>query len=705
MNAGPCNRESPRSVAFHISRPSLGVRRLVTFLGSVAIAFPAAVAGQARPDSIPADSVRLLGGITVSVAKPAITGGGASSVVISLDSMASLPAPTMEQVLRSMPLIQIRTNSRGEAQPALRGSEDRQISILMDGVPLTLGWDHRTDMSIIPLTAAQEITLVRGLSSILYGPNTLGGVVEVDVARGQTRVGSVDPISVGFALDGTGGTNVSVTGGHLVDDSDHQWVFRGGAGFTDRRGVPVADATLTNPELFPEYVADGDLRLNSDVRRVDGFFTARYRADEGVWGSFSASGYDAARGVPPEAHQSDPRLWRYPEQQRVIAAMSGGTGTRETRFGRGDVEASVGVDWGTTLIEQYATEEYQTIEETEFGEDFVTTFRLLGEHTLGERADVRMAGTFADVAHDEVLTPGEANRYGQRLWSVGVETEMRFGARELTSVTLGGAFDGSDTPESGDKPALESISDYGVRAGVTSLVTDGILVHGNVSRRSRFPSLRELYSGALGRFEPNPGLQPETLFGTEAGFTMTKGPGEVQLVGFHHRLSNGIVRRSVTDTNGDRRFQRVNQDQVRSTGGELLIVGTLGLATISGDLTIQDVKGLEADGTERELEYEPAVAGKLGVLLPVPADVQMGADVRFTGEQLCENPEVGGLQPLASATTFDLTLRRLFGVRSGGALSRVDVSAALRNVTDASVFDQCGLPQPGRLLQLQFRIW
>ena len=647
----------------------------------------------------------MLGGITVSVAKPAITSGGASSVVISLDSMASLPAPTMEQVLRSMPLIQIRTNSRGEAQPALRGSEDRQIAILMDGVPLTLGWDHRTDMSIIPLTAAQDVTLVRGLSSVLYGPNTLGGVVEVDVARGQRRVGSVDPVSVGFALDGTGATNLSVTGGHLVDDSDHQWVFRGGAGFTERQGVPVADGTLTDPGLFPEYIADGDLRLNSDVHRLDGFFTARYRADEGVWGSFSASGYDVERGVPPEAHQSDPRLWRYPEQQRVIAALSGGTGTRETGAGRGDVEASVGIDWGTTLIEQYTSEEYDVIDETEAGDDFVVTARLLGEHTLGESADVRMAGTYADVSHDEVLTPGGANSYRQRLWSLGLETEVRFGARGLSSLTVGGALDGADTPESGDKPTLGSISDYGVRAGVSSLLGDGVLVHGSVSRRSRFPSLRELYSGALGRFEPNPGLQPETLFGTEAGFTMTKGPGEVQLVGFHHRLTNGIVRRSVTGADGSRRFQRVNQDEVRSTGGELLVVGTLGLATLSGDLTLQDAKGLDADGREVELEYEPAVAGKLGLLLPVPADLQVGADLRFTGEQLCENPEVGGLQPLESATTFDLTLRRLFGIRSGGALSRVDVSAALRNVTDASVFDQCGLPQPGRLVQVQFRIW
>ena len=266
------------------------MNRLLTVASFAAIVFPSTLSAQDPPDSIPQDSVRLLGGITVSVARPAITSGGSGSVVIDLDSLGSIPAPTMEQVLRAMPLIQIRSNSRGEMQPALRGSEDRQVTILMDGVPLTLGWDHRTDMSIIPLTAARSITLVRGLSSVLYGPNTLGGVIEVDVARANMRIRSVDPLSVGFSLDETGGTNVSLTGGRLVDDNDSQWVFRAGAGFQDRKGFPIAAGASDDAGLRPRFLSADALRLNSDVRRVDGFFTARYRVDEGAWASLSASG-------------------------------------------------------------------------------------------------------------------------------------------------------------------------------------------------------------------------------------------------------------------------------------------------------------------------------------------------------------------------------------------------------------------------------
>ena len=660
------------------------------------------------PDSIPTDSARVLSGVTVRVARPALTVGGSSAVVIDLDSLARLPSPSMDEVLRSMPLLQIRQNSRGEMQPALRGSEDRQIAILMDGVPLTVGWDHRTDMSIIPLSAARNVTLVRGLSSVLYGPNTLGGVVEVDVARGERRVGSVSPISAGLALDGTGATNVSVSGGHLVEGSDHEWVVRAGGGFADRRGLPVAREAQRDPALRAQFLSVDALRVNSDQRRVDGFFSARFRDADGAWASLAASGYDVERGVPPEAHQNTPRLWRYPRQRRMIAAVTGGSGQRMTGWGSGDVEASLGVDVGSTRIEQFATANYDVVEETEDADDRVLTARMLGEHTIGSVGDVRASATFADISHDEVL--GEAGlgsrafSYHQRLWSLGVETEWRFGARGLTGLTLGMAYDGASTPQSGDKPPLDAMSDYGARLGLSSLVADGVLVHGGASRRSRFPSLRELYSGALGRFEPNPDLRPETLWGAEAGFTATGVRGELQLVGFHQRMTDGIVRRSLTDGSGNPRFQRVNQDEVRSTGIELLLVGTAGTTTLNGDLTVQRVTGFEADGSQVDLEYEPAVSGKLGLDLPVMNQLRLAAEGRYVGAQTCQNPEVGGLQPLASSTSFDLTLRRIFQFGRGAALDRIDTSLAVRNVTDRAVFDQCGLPQPGRLVQVQFRI-
>ena len=683
------------------------------------LAAPGLVGAQAVPDSLAvadtvvADSVARfdLQGITIDVPRPTTTAGGSSTVEFRLDSVSLRPAPTLEEALRAMPLITIRTNSRGEAQPALRGAEDRQVAVIVDGVPLTLGWDARTDLSVIPLTAARRIRLVRGLSTILHGPNVLGGAVEIDIARGAEGYARPEPLTAHVGLDQTGGTSVAASGGTLSETDDGAWELRAGFGFQEHEGVPLPGG-VGDPGLDRGLLtADGDLRLNSDVRRLDGFGSARYRSDTGRWLSAVGSGFQSERGVPPEAHVDDPRLWRYPYQRRTIVAVSGGTGFHETALGLADLEASVGLDLGRTEIDAFATEAFDEVVDTELGDDRTLTFRLMGDAGVTERTELRAALTFADVDHDEVIGGGPEMAYSQRLWSIGGEVEQRFdgflGISGLgtTRVTLGIAADGSDTPESGDKPALERLWDWGARLGLASLSEGGgVSYHASVSRRTRFPALRELYSGALGRFEPNPGLRPEVLIAGEAGITVDGRSGSFQVVGFHQRLQDGIVRTSVETPEGSR-FQRVNQDAVRSTGLELLANTRFLGAVLTGDLTVQDVSGRDVDGTVVQLEYEPAFTAKLGAQRSSLLAIVASVDLSVVGSQLCENPEIGGLESFDTSPRLDLGLRRAFGLPGLGGFGRGEGSLSVANVGDAAVFDQCGLPQPGRMLSLRFKVW
>ena len=102
---------------------------------------------QSAPAPAPGDTaIYHVPSVSVRAARPRTATGGSSAVGVVLDSATVRPAPTLEQVLRSMPLVVVRANSRGEAQPALRGGEDRQIAVLVDGVPVTLACDHRSDL-------------------------------------------------------------------------------------------------------------------------------------------------------------------------------------------------------------------------------------------------------------------------------------------------------------------------------------------------------------------------------------------------------------------------------------------------------------------------------------------------------------------------------------------------------------------------------
>ena len=694
-------------------------------LATAALATFAPGAAALVQDSVAVVKVK---GLRVEVPRPTTTTGGTSAVEVSVASAGIVAAPTMEDFLRRMPLIQIRANSRGEAQPALRGAEDRQIAVLLDGIPLTLGWDHRTDVSIIPLTAVRQMTLLRGLSSMLHGPNVLGGALEFDVARGAaSRPAAPIPITGAVSFKPGGGTNASATAGALLERDYSSWVVRGGAAYRDRRGVPVPDEAFREPSLRPEFLASpGDaLRLNSDRRQLDGFVSASYVRTGGAWLSGLTSASSVSRGVPPEAHVSNPRLWRYPRQSRLFMTVSGGSGKRSTAWGEGDVEASVGIDRSVAEIDEYASAAYQTPVSGETGETTTLTGRLLGDHRFRDATEVRSAFTVADVAHVESFPSGDRFNYEQRLWSLGAEVEAE-GARLLgrggsiaedgapasngnggARVSLGASLDGADTPRSGNKPPLGTMWDWGLRAGATLAAHGGnVRYHAGISRRTRFPSLRELYSGALGRFVPNPGLRPERLIAGEAGVTFDAREAHVQVVGFHHHMYDGIGRDRVVTPEGTL-FQRVNRDDIRSTGVEVFATGTWGRFTYGGDLTLQRVRirdaGAPATGQDRA-EYEPTIAGNVNLTVEGPSQVAIAGFVHFRGRQFCGSVEAPALSQLDASATLDLEARRLFAWGTRSFLGGVEGTIAVSNLADSAVLDQCGLPQPGRTLRLQVNL-
>ena len=680
-------------------------------LGAVLIGASAASAhAQARPDS--ARDVIRVGSISVHAARPVTTAGGASALEVRLDSLAIGPAASMEQVLRELPLVQVRTNSRGEAQFSLRGSgsDSRQVAVLVDGVPLSLGWDDRADLSVLPATAATALTLVRGLPSVLYGPNVLGGVVDIDVAQ-QSQPGPGTHRELQAAVDHTGGWALAAQMGTRLDWRGGLLSVRGGAGLRDRPGLALpGDIEQPAPAGGVRFRAyDPDLRTNTDVRSVDGFIAARFAAAGGAWAALSSSAFRAERGIAAELHAARPRHWRYPSVGRWITALTAGTGQRGSPFGGvGDMEAVIGVDVGHVEIESFSDATYTQVVDTERGADRTLSVRLLADQSVAERGELRGALTYADIWHEERLSDASPAEYRQRIWSAAGEAAWRLGMASprwgSLRLSLGGAVDGADTPLSGDKRPLPALTAWGARAGATAATATGrLLLHAGASRRARFPSLRELYSGALGRFEPNPALRPETLTAAEAGATTRIGSdSELQLVGFYRSLAGAIEQ--VTLATGRR--QRVNLGEARSAGVELMGTTRVGRLGVAADVTMQRV-ALYSDGARQDVqpEYQPEVAGGLHLHAPLALQIAAGADLRFVGQQYCNDPNTPGAQLALSAShRVDVDLAREFRLRAGAAFGSVEVRAAVDNIADAAIYDQCGLSQPGRTLRLQVRM-
>lgn len=666
----------------------------------LALVMPSVSAAQA--DSTRADTtVFRIEGISIQTQRPVTRIGGASAIEVRVEALQLPPAPTAGELLREISGVHVRTNSRGQDEISVRGSESRQVAVLFDGVPLTLGYDARTDVSILPATALREVSFVRGLSTLLHGPNVLGGVVEMNVAK-SVRMPTERSVTFSASLDHVGGYSTAANGTLPFSTTFGRGMVLFGAGYRDTPGFPLPHGVQ---EPSPQV---NDLRLNTDFSNLDGYFGLRYATDAGAWGSVSATSHRADRGIAAELGAEDPRLWRYPNIRRTIVAASAGTGDRETPFGRGDLEMSVGYDDGVTDIRSYASRAYDEIIGYEDGNDRTLSLRLLGDHTLGRRGELRSSFTWAGVGHDETID-GEFREFEQRLVSLAAETAWRLvdtPGEGLSALRLsfGGAWDRGTTPRTGGLEPLPTLDDWGARVGLSALVAGGnTMLHAGASRRGRFPALREAYSEALNRFEPNPDLRPEHLVAVEAGITTRVGSGELQLVGFHHDLDGAIRRISLPD----RKRKRVNADELLSRGVEVMFTQGIGEGEIGGEVTLQSVQ-LTDPGTGRNKNPEnvPEQAASAFVRFPLGGGVSTRIEAEYTGRQWCIDPDSGEDVRLDGGSWLNAMISKVWSLGSrNGSFRRVETSLAGSNLGNNALYDSCGLPRSGRLLRFQIRVF
>ena len=658
------------------------------------LAAAASVGAQGAPP--PPDSITRLRTVQVTETRSVAATGGAAAVIVNTLELKASPAPLLDQALRESPFLQVRRNSRGEMELSVRGSDSRQAAVMIDGVPLTLGWDHRTDPSLIPITGSEEIVITPGLGSLLNGPNSLGGTVSISQRDVAPQPGPARAWG-GIGVDQTGAIVTTFGAGRTMAAGTDRVTVRGGVSYRERDGVTLPGG-VTDP------TSQSGRRTNTDLKEIDGFASLRWNGRAGRTLGLSITGFDAERGVPPEEHLAEPRLWRYPYSSRAVVALSAGSGLFETPWGHGTLKLSTGYNSGRTKIEAYTDRTYATVDDEELGDERTATARAHLTHTLPKSASLAAAFTIADVRYDETLSPDPAVSYRQVLWSGGAEVEAPVGSR--TTFAAGIVADNASTPESGGRPKQDALNSIGWRSGITHQASDAWRLNASVSRRSRFPALRELYSGALNRFVPNPELKPETLVGVEGGFAFQAAIGgipdaTIQVTGFRHRLDDAVVR---TTLQNPTRFKRVNRDRIESTGIEAiggLSFGGARAMTLTADATIQRIRIIDqtAGDAARHSENNPEVRGSLGVGMPLAWQLRGSASARYIGTQYCINGDTGSEMRLDGKALGDVSVERGFSfVR--GLFQSVRALIAIDNVGDVAVYDQCGLPQPGRTLRL-----
>jgi len=102
-----------------------------------------------------------------------------NSISISQKDFQMLNAFSVSDALQFSPGIYISISARNESQISLRGFDQRQISIMIDGAPVYIPYDGSFDLYAFQLSGYNKIEVSKNTPSILYGPNSMGGSINL----------------------------------------------------------------------------------------------------------------------------------------------------------------------------------------------------------------------------------------------------------------------------------------------------------------------------------------------------------------------------------------------------------------------------------------------------------------------------------------------------------------------------------------------
>jgi iron complex outermembrane recepter protein len=613
---------------------------------------------------------------------------------VRLDAEALLETqPTnLADSLRGLSGVSIRTNSRGETVARVRGAEERQTAVFLDGAPFNVPWDGRIDLGVLPAGLIGGVTVIKGATPVEYGANAVNGVVDFQTRRANISEGSIGGFT-GLAERGTlGFTNLAgvVTAGN--DDFD---VTLSG-GYVRRDATPLADRAST-----PFSQGPGNRRTNTDLDSFTVFAAVGNRFGP-VETRLSVLHNQTERGIAPESDRNPaqfaPRFFRYPSIELTQVTFNAKVELAE----KTDLIAVAYGQKFNQQIDAFRNISFTTLNTRQLDDDDTFGGRLTLASEIGPVA-LRLSGSYQTSEHEQIDTPfpsaipGPKLKFEQNLTSVGIEADIPVTGSTL--LTLGGGYDRATTPLTGDKPAQPKQDSEVITAALRQKLTDDLTLTLSGGKRTRFASARELFGEAIGRFLINPDLRPETAVLADAELEYKLDRFTIRINPYYADGKDTISQRIVRVGNVNRR-QRFNLSGTKAYGldgsFQAKITDQLGFA-LAGN--VQSVKADKGAAPIRRLPQRQRY--ELNAVLDYRTDrFYVAGEIQQTGNARDDAPD-GRSVILPSSTEFSLRGSvTIFSPRKG---PKISLTAAGDNLTNENVVAQLGLPSPGRTIRFGIR--
>ncbi len=690
----------PRSRPARRQRPLQPVRPSLMPLLPLLAALHAAGAAAQTPQA--AQPVFQLGEVDVqapAVSKPAP--GGTSSNVVTQQQMLDRGALNVGEALGDLPgVTPVTLGQRGETQVNIRGFDSRQITLNIDGIPIYVPYDGNVDLSRLLTPGLSEIVVTKGLGSLMYGPNNMGGSINlITQAPSKKLEGS---ITGGLTANQHRlyGNDLSVQLGSRIDS---RWYVQGGVASANRDGFPLSTA------FKPVAAQPGGDRLNAASHDINANLKVGFTpnaTDDYALGLYTVN---SDKDSPPYTGNTKltgqpVRYWQWPQWNKqsyyYIGNTALGAGYLKTRLYHDTFDNELisfdNARYNSTQKPYAFNSQYRDFSNgatVELGQPLGTqNFLKLG---LFYKQDVHRESNLATQAQP-YQTPWlhfEAHTYAlgfENAYKPTTADTLTFGyRRDEHRFDQAEQYTNKAQTQIGPMPTSPRVGANNAQIVWRHKLSAHTELRAGIGQKTRFPSIKEVYSYRLGQAIPNPALGPEQALNREVGVSGVMLGGVKYDAAVYWDSIKDAIESVATSTPGISQAQNVGT--ATNKGLDLSVQAPIGNAWIASvaysylDATL-GAPGLVATNAPRHWA-DLGVSWLPGDATTLSAHVQAASSRQTTTD---------GKQPVAGFAVVNLRWTQRLA-------PRLTLYTNLNNAFDRNYQLSEGFPMPGRELRVQLQ--
>lgn len=448
-----------------------------------------------------------------------------STVTLSKLDLLIKGSGNIADALNFQPGVSVRSNGVATARPVLRGFSNNKVLILEDGLRMgdlsSASDDHAISNDG---SEAEKIEVIEGPSSLLYGSNAVGGVINI--------ITDAIPSSVQQGLNG----ELLLHGGSVNNE------YLGNAHINYGFGKFSVHTKIFKRKADDYKISGGEKTFNSDLDSYGSLIGISYFPN---WGNIGASydNFNNKYGLPSPPTSDEvvyidmnKKQFRFNTDvnhiNNFLTSMNLKAGYLDYNHKEiSKIDGKIGTQFGMKT----GSADLSFIHKPFFNNSngvigfygLLQNFKVNGEEALTPNADYKsFAAYFLENFNlgDYILSAGA--RY------------------ELNSVTFPSAVLTDSLFEAGDK-IFNSLS---ISLGAAYKLNDNISLFTSVANAFRAPTIEELSSfgihEALASFDiGNKQLQKENSIGFDIGIKIQEQSFDMELTGYYNKVYNLIFRK------------------------------------------------------------------------------------------------------------------------------------------------------------------